>query len=435
MAVNRNQNSPHIFQGDAGAPTGYKAVVAPAFSMATTIDDIKRHLLNMHRCGLWHQCLHADLLDGYHVADIFEALATELTIAALTSATPAAGDLFIFADISDSNANKQATLSAINAVLDHGTLAGLGDDDHTQYMLDAGTSVDNGIPTFNGTDGRTMQPTNVTIDDSDNVANVTSLGIGVTSTTHLLHVDAGASTGRIVLDANAGVERIFSFRTDNTARWALRVDGAEGGANAGADFAIRRYSDAGAFIDAPFSIVRSTGAATFAGTLTSGAFTTTGSISRNGLIDDKGQVRAYLSGGVLSVSATTWTKLQLDGETFDTNGWFDAATNYRYTPLAAGKYVVHARALTNVVFSTYADDAATNGLAIAVYKNGSAIKHGSAGGHYVIGDGASYVALTVDDVVDMNGSTDYLEIYVYSVAGCDFTNSDLETVATFERVD
>lgn len=135
MAVNRNQNGPHVFQGSTGAPTGYKAVVAPAFSMATTIEDIKRHLLNMHRCGLWHKCLHADLLDGYHVADIFSAMATELAIADLDSATPASGDLFIFADISDSDINKKATLAAINAVLDHGTLAGLGDDDHSIYLL------------------------------------------------------------------------------------------------------------------------------------------------------------------------------------------------------------------------------------------------------------------------------------------------------------
>lgn len=76
MAINRDQNGPHVFQGETGAPAGYKAVVAPAFSMVTTIDDIKRHLLDLHRCGLWHKCLHADLWDGYHVDDFLTYLAT-----------------------------------------------------------------------------------------------------------------------------------------------------------------------------------------------------------------------------------------------------------------------------------------------------------------------------------------------------------------------
>jgi hypothetical protein len=64
------------------------------------------------------------------------------------------------------------------------------------------------------------------------------------------------------MDANINVAKIFSFRSDNSPRWAFRVDGTESGSNAGADFAIRRYTDAGAFIDAPLSIVRSTGVTT-----------------------------------------------------------------------------------------------------------------------------------------------------------------------------
>ncbi len=76
MAIDRNQNSPHIFQGSAGAPTGFRAVVQPAFSMATTIDDIKRHLRNLHKDDLWQKGLHADLLDGYHLSEIYVYLAT-----------------------------------------------------------------------------------------------------------------------------------------------------------------------------------------------------------------------------------------------------------------------------------------------------------------------------------------------------------------------
>jgi uncharacterized protein YaiE (UPF0345 family) len=73
---------------------------------------------------------------------------------------------------------------------------------------------------------------------------------------------------RFIMSANASIAKIFSFRSGNLPRWAFRVDGTESGANAGADLAIRRYNDAGTFIDAPLSIDRSTGVSTFnSGTL------------------------------------------------------------------------------------------------------------------------------------------------------------------------
>jgi hypothetical protein len=64
---------------------------------------------------------------------------------------------------------------------------------------------------------------------------------------------------RFIISANASIAKIFSFRSANLPRWAFRVDGTESGANAGADLAIRRYDDAGTFIDAPLSINRSSG--------------------------------------------------------------------------------------------------------------------------------------------------------------------------------
>jgi len=64
---------------------------------------------------------------------------------------------------------------------------------------------------------------------------------------------------RFIMSANASIAKIFSFRSGNLPRWAFRVDGTESGANAGADLAIRRYNDAGTFIDSPLFIKRSTG--------------------------------------------------------------------------------------------------------------------------------------------------------------------------------
>ena len=67
------------------------------------------------------------------------------------------------------------------------------------------------------------------------------------------------AVNRFIMSANASIAKIFSFRSANLPRWAFRVDGTESGANAGADLAIRRYNDAGTFIDAPLSIDRSDG--------------------------------------------------------------------------------------------------------------------------------------------------------------------------------
>lgn len=64
-----------------------------------------------------------------------------------------------------------------------------------------------------------------------------------------LTLNGNASAIRIIMDADNDVSRIFSFRTDNSPRWAFRVDDNEAGSNTGSNLAIRRYSDAGTVID------------------------------------------------------------------------------------------------------------------------------------------------------------------------------------------
>ena len=96
------------------------------------------------------------------------------------------------------------------------------------------------------------------------VSSGNNLGVGVSVPSGLIHADGGASAARMIIDADNGIARIFSFRTDNLPRWALRVDGTETGSNVGGDFTIRRYDDTGAFVDAPLLITRSTGQSTFA---------------------------------------------------------------------------------------------------------------------------------------------------------------------------
>ena len=106
---------------------------------------------------------------------------------------------------------------------------------------------------------------------------------------------------------------------------------------------------------------------------------------------------AYLGTSQTTTSGVA-TKIQFNLEEFDTNSYYDNATNYRFTPLIAGYYQISAAYNTNSTALTRAN--------IVIYKNGSAYKSGA--------DYSSYTGintLTVSSLVYLNGSTDYVEIY------------------------
>lgn len=63
-----------------------------------------------------------------------------------------------------------------------------------------------------------------------------------------------------IINGPAGTTRALTYQTSGTNRWDITTTSvAEGGANAGSNFAIDAYTDAGALLSTPFSIVRSTG--------------------------------------------------------------------------------------------------------------------------------------------------------------------------------
>lgn len=108
-----------------------------------------------------------------------------------------------------------------------------------------------------------------------------------------------------------------------------------------------------------------------------------------------------------TISTATFTKVQLDTEIIDTNSSFDSSTNYRWTPTVAGKYLV----MGNVGITTPADGAL---FVTAIYKNGSQAITES-----VNVGGASEAHLNTIGIIEMNGSTDYLELYTYHTSGSD----------------
>jgi len=98
-----------------------------------------------------------------------------------------------------------------------------------------------------------------------------------------------------------------------------------------------------------------------------------------------------------TISAATWTKVQFSTEEFDTANCYDPTTNYRFTPNVAGYYLITSTVETNASANT----------GVAIYKNGSAYRRSWASNP---GAGAGAV---ITSLIYMNGSTDYVESYVY----------------------
>ena len=82
---------------------------------------------------------------------------------------------------------------------------------------------------------------------------------GLTMPGNVTIAQAGAAAVGLTLQAPINQSRNLGFYTGSSARWLLAVSGSESGSNAGSDFSLYRYSDAGAYLDNPLLIRRSTG--------------------------------------------------------------------------------------------------------------------------------------------------------------------------------
>jgi hypothetical protein len=116
--------------------------------------------------------------------------------------------------------------------------------------------------------------------------------------------------------------------------------------------------------------------------------------------------RAYRTATLQNVTSTALTKVQIDAEVFDTNSDYDHVTNYRFTPTVAGKYLVVVKvALGSCDTGTFSIE----------LKRGATI-------HARISDIGTLANrfLVLTDIVDMDGSTEYLEVYVQSTTDTNY---------------
>ena len=121
--------------------------------------------------------------------------------------------------------------------------------------------------------------------------------------------------------------------------------------------------------------------------------------------DNTPAFEAYTT-GLQSITENAYVKMTFATEVFDTAGNY---ASDRFTPQTAGKYFVYAKGT--------ADPAAyENGRTaiLKIYKNGSALeytKYDTMTGGNSSADGFTAATPSARAVVDMNGSSDYLEAY------------------------
>jgi hypothetical protein len=113
-----------------------------------------------------------------------------------------------------------------------------------------------------------------------------------------------------------------------------------------------------------------------------------------------------------SVSTGTFTTFSNFGSSvFDTASAFNTTTG-RFTPLVAGYYQINAA--VNFQFNGITS-VLINAL---IYKNGNQIAIGATSASASVG----YPVVTVSQIVYLNGSTDYVQVYTYHLASGTATN-------------
>jgi len=104
-----------------------------------------------------------------------------------------------------------------------------------------------------------------------------------------------------------------------------------------------------------------------------------------------------------TIANNTSTKIVFDAEQFDTDSCYNTSL-YRFTPNITGYYFITITLAFNAT--------ATNVFSPIIYKNGA-----QDFASQTINAGSQYPSATTAKLIYMNGSTDYLEAYIYQNSG------------------
>ena len=176
-----------------------------------------------------------------------------------------------------------------------------------------------------------------------------------------LFVGDGTGGRYVVIDGAAGQERGFLLRSGGSNRWqALASTTSEAGANAGSNFQLAAYGDAGATIDVPLTINRAaSGAVTFA---------------RPVVISSAAGLNPFTTSGEIMNAATTGSKISWSNSGNYYN-WIESGgvAGNNYMRFACGNTeFMRLRSSGNLLIGTTADDG-SNKLQVSgnIYASGS----------------------------------------------------------------
>ena len=112
-----------------------------------------------------------------------------------------------------------------------------------------------------------------------------------------------------------------------------------------------------------------------------------------------------------SITANIITKVAINTEIFDTNNNFDSTTNYRFTPTVAGYYQING--------TVRGTGTAVTAVISNLYKNGASY---ASGAQLAVTNPPYALQATFNEIIHLNGSTDYVELYgaVYATSGTTF---------------
>lgn len=120
-----------------------------------------------------------------------------------------------------------------------------------------------------------------------------------------------------------------------------------------------------------------------------------------------GRIHANRTTNQTGGTGGVYNKVQFNNEVLDVNGWYDAVTNFRYLPLTAGIFLVNA-AISSTSGTT------GESPAIQLRKSGLVEAEGPFLGSVA---NSITVGVSLTAIVDLNGSTDYIEVFAYLPTG------------------
>lgn len=141
----------------------------------------------------------------------------------------------------------------VTGALTAGTVNGRDPDD---LVAGPASATDNALVRFDGTGGKTVQNSGITVDDSGQVTS----DLTISKANAAVRMNASSGAADFYLDTTSGNAASLRFRTGTSLRWIVSKDSsAESSTATGSDLYVSGYNNSGSLIGSYLQVQRSTG--------------------------------------------------------------------------------------------------------------------------------------------------------------------------------